>query len=71
MTRAILLEVDCIHRGMSIAILSDGQEVPIANWIGAAGECAPEDAIACVCGPDFDGHWYSVKLSDFTGAVIQ
>ena len=66
------LEVDAIHRDRAIAILSDGQELPITNWIDTDGdECGPSDAVACACGPDVNGKWYAVNLSCFTGAIIQ
>ncbi|WWT39623.1 hypothetical protein [Microcystis phage Mel-JY03] len=68
----IELEVDAVHRARGIAILSDGQEVPITNWIDIDGnECDYADAVACACGPDFDGNWYAVALGSFTGAIIQ
>ena len=66
----IEIDVDMIHRGRSVAILSDGQEIPVTTWIGADGvECNPLDAVSCVCGPDFDGKWYAVNLAMFTGKV--
>ena len=64
------LEVDMIHRGKAIAILSDGQEVPVTNWIDEGGlTCDAADAMTCVCGPDADGQWYAVDLASFTGKV--
>lgn len=71
MSDPIALEVDAIHRARQIAILSDGQEVPVTHWMDAHGQCGSGTATACVCGPDFDGNWYAVNLSSFTGAVIQ
>lgn len=65
----IELEVSTINRRLGIAILSDGQEVPVTTWVNGNGECDPNDAIACVCGPDFDGNWYSVDLSAFESAT--
>ena len=66
------LEVDAIHRAGGIAILSDGQELPITNWIDADGdECAPADAVACACGPCKKGKWYAVNLHCFTGVTVQ
>lgn len=69
----IELEVDILHRGRALAILSDGQEVPITNWFDAGGDETEDGnaAASCVCGPDFDGRWYAVDLSQFTGAIIQ
>jgi hypothetical protein len=67
----IELEVDVINRRMGLAVLSDGQEVPIVNWLNEFGECAPQEAFSCTCGPDFDCKWYAVDLSQFTGVVLQ
>lgn len=68
----IELDVDAVHRARGIAILSDGQEVPITNWIDMDGnECDYADAVAFCCGPDFNGKWYAVAPGSFTGAVIQ
>lgn len=67
----INLEVDCLHRGRSIAVLSDGQEIPIVSWFGpGALPVNPDDALSCVAGPDFDGQWYAIALGEFTGAII-
>jgi hypothetical protein len=71
MTDQIVLEVDALHRGLSVAILSDGQQIQITLWLNATGECEPDDAASCVCGPCFDGYFYAVDLSKFTGAIIQ
>lgn len=71
-TGMIELEVDAINRKLGIAILSDGQEIPVTNWFDMDGnECDYADAVACACGPDFDGNWYAVALGSFTGALIQ
>ena len=64
------IEVQLIHRGRGIAVLSDGQEVPIAGWLNSGGECDADEATACVCGPCFDGKWYSVNLQEFDAATI-
>lgn len=66
------LEVQLVHRARGIAILSDGQEIPITNWIGIGGnECDHADAVSCVCGPDFDGKYYAVALGNFVGVLTQ
>ena len=64
-------EVQLIHRARGLAILSDGQEVPVTNWMDADGECSAEDAVTCVCGPCLDGKWRTVDLRDYEGVVIQ
>lgn len=71
MSDYIDLEVQMIHRKLGIAILSDGQEVPITNWLDADGESDQEHATACVCGPCFDGKWYSVDLKQYERTTTQ
>jgi hypothetical protein len=71
MTDHIILEVQMIHRKRGIAILSDGQEVPITKWLKGDGECQQSEATACLCGPCFDGYWYSADLSEYEGAIVQ
>ena len=70
MSDHIYPEVELINRRTNVAILSDGQEVPITNWINADGECNAEDAVTCVCGPCFDNKWYSVDLREYEHATI-
>lgn len=68
----IELEVQLVHRARGIAILSDGQEIPITNWIDMDGnECDYADACACACGPDFDGKYYAVALGSFVEVKAQ
>ena len=55
-----------------IAIMEDGQELPVTNAFDAGGdECEPEDAVACVAGPDRDGMWVSIDLKQFEGVALQ
>lgn len=65
------LEVTAINRGQSIALLSDGQTIPITTWLDADGECGAGTATTCVCGPDASGRWYAVDLAGFDDAVTQ
>ena len=66
------LDVVALHRGMGIAILTDGQKVPVTNWVGADGyACDASDAVTCVCGPDQDDNWYAVELAKFMETVTQ
>lgn len=64
------LDVQLVHRSLGIAILSDGQEIPITNWVNADGECSAEDAVTCVCGPCFEGKWYNVDLREYEHATL-
>ena len=34
-------------------------------------DCDPEDAVACVAGPDRDGMWVSIDLKQFEGVALQ
>lgn len=62
------LQVSAINKSLGVAILSDGQEVPITNFIDRYGDpCDEQDAVVIVCGPDFDGKWYAADLVEFTG----
>ena len=70
MTDYIDLDVQLINRGRRIALLSDGQDVPITNWLNAEGECDPDEAMFCVCGPCLGGNWYCVDLQEFDAATI-
>lgn len=46
------------------AVLSDGREVPITNFVSATDNDAdPEEAKAFVCGQR--GEWFACRLSDF------
>ena len=71
MTTPIDLEVQLVHRRRSIAILSDGQELPVTKWANADGECDPDEATACVCGPCAAAKWYNVDLRGFEGVISQ
>jgi hypothetical protein len=60
------LDIIAINRARSMAFATDGGLVPITNWFDVdADECGPEDAVACVAGPDSEGKWWSLDLSAF------
>lgn len=61
--------VEAINRGRELAVLSDGQAIPVAAWLDQEGETIPDTALAAVCGPCAAGHWYAVALSEFTAAT--
>ena len=65
-------EVAMINVAMGVAIMEDGQELPITNAYNEDGdECAPEDAVACVAGPDRGGMWVRIDLQQFEGVTLQ
>ena len=63
------LSVEAINRTTSIAVLNDGQLIPITNWLLDGEDCEPEDAMSCVCGPCSKGKWYVVDLSEMDGVM--
>ena len=65
------LDIDAVNRNLGIALLTDGQEIPVTNWMHNGEECFSDEASSCVCGPDSAGKWYSVNLTQFEKAVSQ
>ena len=65
-------EVAMINVALGVAIMEDGQELPITNAYDDGGDdCDAADAVACVAGPDRDGMWVSIDLTQFEGAALQ
>jgi len=63
------LWVEAINRITNLAVLNDGQILPITHWFEDGGECEAEDATSCVCGPCESGYWYTVDLSEMDGVM--
>jgi len=63
------LYVEAINRTTCMAVLSDGQVIPITNWLDGDLECDPQDALSCVCGPCKGSKWYVVDLSEMDGVM--
>lgn len=61
------LSVEMLHRKQEIVVFSDGSSAPITNWVDAWGDdCGPNDhPVSAVAGPDSNGQWHSVDLSEF------
>lgn len=65
-------DVAMINRMLALAITEDGQELPITHSFDPDGEdCNLGDAVACVAGPDKDGHWLTIDLTQFGGVSLQ
>lgn len=64
-------EVQLINRQLEIAVLTNGQIIPITNWLDEDGDCDKAFAVTCVCGPCFSGKWYSVNLQYYENARVQ
>lgn len=66
-----VMEVAMVNITLGIAVMEDGQELPITNAFDDDGdECDPEDAVACVAGPDNDGCWVSIDLRALEKAAL-
>lgn len=64
-------DVELINRQLEIAILTDGQTVPITDWFDENGVCDKEDAIVCICGPCSADRWYSVELRFYENVTVR
>jgi hypothetical protein len=65
-------EVAMVNVTLGIAIMEDGQELPITNVFDDDGDdCDIADAVACVAGPDRAGKWVSIDLKQFERMAIQ
>ena len=61
------MEVEAVNSGRGVALTSDGKFIPITDYMDADGEaCEPAEAVSVVAGPDENGKWWHVTLSDFT-----
>jgi hypothetical protein len=63
------LYVEAINRTTCLAVLNDGQVIPITNWYENGEDGEPDDATSCVCGPCNRGKWYVVDLSEMDGVM--
>lgn len=65
-------EVAMVNVSLRLALMEDGQKLPITDAFDDDGdECEPEDAVACVAGPDRDGMWVCIDLRQFEGVGLQ
>lgn len=61
------MDVDAVNVGQGLAIMSDGSLIPIVGHIGADGEeCDKHEAVFCIAGPDANGKWWALALSEYT-----
>ncbi|GAA6176929.1 hypothetical protein [Sulfitobacter pacificus] len=66
------LTVHTFHRSGAFALLDDGSQIPITNWIGADGnDCGGFDhPVSFVAGPDVNGDWHSVDIDEFDPVTV-
>ena len=63
--------IAAINRTAKIAVLENGEAIPITNWFEAGGdECDPSDAVTCVAGPCSNGKWYSIDLREYEEVIL-
>lgn len=56
-------EFAIVNVSRGYAVTEDGQQLPVTSWIANDEEdCRPEDAAACIAGPDRDGLWLTIDL---------
>lgn len=64
-------DVEAVNRSHAVAILDTGEELAVTNWFDADGdECQPGNAVVAVAGPDKEGRWYAIDLSEFLPALL-
>ena len=60
------MEVDAVNKGIGYALTNDGKTIPITDCLDADGEpCESDDAVSVVAGPDADGKWWHIILSEY------
>lgn len=57
--------VVAINLGLRMVILDDGQVLPMSDFFCRGEDCEPDDASACVAGPDKHGNWFAVDLTGY------
>lgn len=61
-----------INRALATVITEDGQAIPVTTFLDDDGdECEAEDAVICIAGPDRDGMWRTLDLTEFEGVRMQ
>lgn len=65
-------EVACVNASKRIAVLEDGEALPITEFFGCGGdECEPDDAVSCVAGPTKAGTWLCIDLDAMEEVPVQ
>lgn len=68
-----MTEVSCVNRTKRIAIMEDGQVLPVTHLFDKFGEDTEDEdeAVACAAGPDSGGMWVSIDLTAFDEVPLQ
>lgn len=59
--------VEAVNLKERIALMSNGEVLPIIKFLDMFGEDCddPQEAVGAVAGPDADGKWAAIMLSEF------
>ncbi len=61
------MEIDAVNQSSGIALTSDGKIIPITDYLDEVGDpCDPDEAVSVIAGPDGEGKWWHIVLSDYT-----
>ncbi len=64
------MSVDATNKSLGVAVTSGGKFIPITECLDADGEsCDPGDAVSVVAGPDENGDWWHLVMSDYDVSV--
>lgn len=64
-------EIEAINRKRGWAMTDQGERLTVTNWLDGDGDdCAADDAVVAVAGPDDAGKWYSIDLRQFESAFL-
>lgn len=68
-----MTEVSCVNCAKRIAIMEDGQVLPVTRLLDRFGDDTDDEdeAVACCAGPDRDGMLVSIDLTAFDEVPLQ
>lgn len=61
----MMTNVVAINRALKKVVLDDGQILPMTDFFRYGEDCSPDEASACVAGPDKNGNWFAVEFSGY------
>ena len=64
-------EVAMINVALGVAVMKTAKNCQSNAFDEDGDDCDPEDAVACVAGPDRDGMWVSIDPKQFEGGNLQ
>ena len=65
------VDIEAINRNRGWAVTGQGEKLHVTTWLNEDGDdCAANDAVVAVAGPDEAGKWYSIDLREFESALL-